>query len=295
MATNIDPELLRRILAGETVDGYGLGRGNYTGPRISPNEDGSGDPRNYESVIYKNVADPSWGTSVWDTWNTDGTYRGQGSGDSDNLSLAKFIALSLAAYGGANALSGATAPSTAGLTGYDAAMADLAASSPAFPAGTASGAAAAGTAAAGAAAGGTGAATAAGTGLTAKGVLDAIGGAKGAAGLLGAAAGALDSGDKQNTSSKDPWAPAQPFLKGLLTQGQQLSDKYAAQPFNEAQKTAYGNIGGLLDSINQGAGGLMQGMAANASGANQFRRGGGLLGGSMGYTFTPGRYGNFGV
>lgn len=134
--------------------------------------------------------------------------------------------------------------------------------------------------------------------------------AKGAAGsglnagsLLGAVAGALDGGDKQQTSSRDPWAPAQPFLKQQLDQGQALATQYQQQPFSQAQQTAYGNLGGLLDTINRNAGGLLSGFNAAASGANNYDRanprrqltGGQALGQMDLSAYAPGLLGNFGT
>lgn len=89
--------------------------------------------------------------------------------------------------------------------------------------------------------------------------------------LLGAGLGALGSKSQTQTSTRDPWSAAQPFLKQQLAQGSQLSNQYAAQPFSQAQQNAYGNVGGLLDYINGNAGGLMAN--AGAVGQNQFRRG----------------------
>ena len=90
--------------------------------------------------------------------------------------------------------------------------------------------------------------------------------------LAGTALGAMSGKDQQQTSSRDPWGPAQPFLQDLIGQGQQLSQAYQQQPFSQQQQTAYNNLGGLLNAINTGAGGLLAGMNANASGANNFDR-----------------------
>lgn len=118
-------------------------------------------------------------------------------------------------------------------------------------------------------------------------------------GVLGAAAGALSSKDQQQTSSRDPWAPAQPMLKGLIDQLPALQQQYAQQPFNDAQKAGYNNMAGLLDLVNRNAGGLLGGFQANASGANQFVRGQprGLIGSSFSPTaeqWSPQSYGRFG-
>lgn len=118
-------------------------------------------------------------------------------------------------------------------------------------------------------------------------------------GVLGAAAGALSSKDQQQTSSRDPWAPAQPMLKGLIDQLPALQQQYAQQPFNDAQKAGYNNMAGLLDLVNRNAGGLLGGFQANASGANQFVRGQprGLIGSSFSPSpqeWNPQSYGRFG-
>lgn len=104
-------------------------------------------------------------------------------------------------------------------------------------------------------------------------ILQALGGGKGVAALLGGAAGALDGGDKQQSASRDPWGPAQPYLKGLLSEGADLYGQMKAQPLSQSQGAGYANVGGLLDLINQNAGGLLSGPQANASGANSFVRG----------------------
>lgn len=89
-------------------------------------------------------------------------------------------------------------------------------------------------------------------------------------GLAGLAA--YDAKDQKQTMTKDPWGPAQPYLKGLMADGATLYDQYKQNPFSAQQKTAYNNLGGLLNTINANAGGLMSGFQANASGANNFDR-----------------------
>jgi hypothetical protein len=121
-------------------------------------------------------------------------------------------------------------------------------------------------------------------------------------GLLGAYLGYQDGKDKEQTSKTEPWGPAQPYLKGLLSEGAGLYDQYKQQPFTQAQQNAYGNYGNVLDFINANAGGLMSGFDANARGANQFQRGKPrtLLGNSYDaatspVSWQPSLLGNFGT
>ena len=118
--------------------------------------------------------------------------------------------------------------------------------------------------------------------------------------LLGAGMGAMGGKDQQQTNSRAPWEPMQPYLKALAQEGADLYAKYKAQPFSQAQQNAYGNIGGLLDLVNANAGGLLSGFQANADGRNQFRRGqqNTLIGSSFNPTaaqWQPGLLGNFGT
>ncbi len=337
---NIDPELLARILRGEPVDEYMLGRGNAIwDPNLSADQQ---NPNAFEDVIYGGTSKDGWTTNKWNTWNKDGTYRGAGSGDSDALSTLKFLATAAAGYYGGNALAGlgegaAAAGAGAGeAAGGSALDALLAGGGYGADAGTLVGGSAltsGGTSALGttladagimSAAGGGGlgmlgsAAGSAGSlgslgsagsvgsaGSTASTLSNMADAAKTASsglnlgGVLGAAAGALSSKDQQQTTSRDPWAPAQPMLKGLIDQLPALQQQYAQQPFNDAQKAGYNNYAGLLDLVNRNAGGLLSGAQANASGQNQFVRGQprGLIGSSFNPTaqeWSPQSYGRFG-
>lgn len=118
--------------------------------------------------------------------------------------------------------------------------------------------------------------------------------------ILGGIAGAAGGKDSTNSSTNAPWEPATPFLTQQLAQGQGLSQKYQDQPFSQAQQTAYGNVGGLLDALNHNAGGLLQGFQANANGGNQFVRGqqkpltgAGVVPGGPGW--TPWQIGDYGT
>ena len=77
-------------------------------------------------------------------------------------------------------------------------------------------------------------------------------------GLLGAKA----SGNTTTSASKDPWAPAQPYLLQNLAQNQAMSNQYNANPFSNEQKAAYQ---GLLNTVanSQAAGNGLLGMASN--------------------------------
>jgi len=46
-------------------------------------------------------------------------------------------------------------------------------------------------------------------------------------------------GTTQNTiQNKDPWGPAQSYLKDNLAQNQRMQDYYSANPFSQEQKQA---------------------------------------------------------
>ena len=89
---------------------------------------------------------------------------------------------------------------------------------------------------------------------------------------LGAYQGYQDGKDQQQTQTRDPWGPAQPYILEALQQGQKLNQQYQAQPFSPQQQTAYNNLGGLLNLANTNAPGLLSGFQANATGANNYDR-----------------------
>lgn len=84
-------------------------------------------------------------------------------------------------------------------------------------------------------------------------------------GLLGALAGK----DTTTSASKDPWGPAQPYLKDNLAQNAAMQEHYRLNPFSNEQKAAYQ---GLLDTNanNQANAPIMQ---ANANNFMQSKRG----------------------
>lgn len=292
MADKLTEELLRRILAGETVDGMFLGQGNG-GAQIGGDAGNEG-PRQMDTIYRPGQS--STMRNSWDAWNTSGDYLGQGTADSDLASGLKFLGTALAGYYGANALggagggaggaggaSGAVGGAGGGAGGGAATFGNanlLGAANPYGMAGGALESAAADSLAAGglnAGTFGTGASIAGGNAFSPFGGAAAASSipdwlSKNLGGLAGAALGAASSQDQEQTTTRDPWGPAQPFLRQQIDQGMALSKQYADQPFSPQQQTAYNNFGGLLNAINGGAGGLLQGMSANASGANNYDR-----------------------
>lgn len=67
-----------------------------------------------------------------------------------------------------------------------------------------------------------------------------------AVGVVGSAV-MSDSGSKSGggagtqTSTKEPWLAAQPWIKQNMAQGQAMQDRYTAQPFSPQQNAAYAN------------------------------------------------------
>ena len=308
MARN--PSLRQQIGESDAGAYYGIDPASRQGDYYLANDE-QGRP-----LIYRDLERNTWGQDVAAAYGMDGQPVGISSGDSTALGLTKFILSSLAAYGGVNAADGMVNGATAASTGGAPSTATLGSDALAvnFPEITAADLAGSGTAISGGnglvggtyglgstATLGSAAKTAGNASSLVSGAKDVMGAASGmnAGAVLGAVAGALDSKDKEATSSRDPWAPMQPYLLGLAEDGRGLYNQYKAQPFSPAQQTAYGNVGGLLDVLNQNAGGLLQGMQANATGANQFVRGKprALTGSAPidGMAFTPGLLGNFGT
>lgn len=334
---NLTPEQLAGLKRGIVPEGYSVGVGGYES-RGDQGIDSAQDPY---YVLYQGMEDPTWGTGKWNTWDLNGNYLGYGSADSELRGLVKAAALAAAMYGGAtygaNAMGGeAAAGGGAGGAAGGAAggssitlptTAEMAAGMAPASAGTAAGAmpainiAATGAGAAGA--GASGAAGAGGAGAGGGGASGGTGSAAGAgkglfdifgadgsinygkllSGLAGAYMGYQDSKDKEDVSRREPWGPAQPYIKGLLGEGAGLFDQYKAEPFSPTEQTAYSNLGNTYDFINANAGGLMSGFDATARGANQFSRNNprrGLIGNSYDaatspVAWNPGLLGSFGT
>ena len=104
--------------------------------------------------------------------------------------------------------------------------------------------------------------------------------------LIGAGLGALgSSGDttKTDTSKKEPWGPAQDWMKANLKTGQNLQNYYEQNPFNQLQKTGYQNSFTGLDNFNQN---MMPGLMdfANQMMTSRYeRQRGGPAGSGAGY------------
>ena len=76
-------------------------------------------------------------------------------------------------------------------------------------------------------------------------------------GLLGGAGGGSSQGGTQ-TMNKDPWLPAQDWMKSNLATGQNLQNYYQKNPFNQQQQAAYGNLASGSDYLNRVTPGLLQ-------------------------------------
>lgn len=313
MAQDLTPQQILAVLSARnarTQEEYnailaaaGLGGGNPLEYRESQNfqhMDNTGDSSPVLGAPNRQITQQigsggsSTGSNTWDP--TTGKYTGLSSGMSENAQMLMALTmLAGGAYGAyaAGGGAGASAGAAGGMSGMDLAAdagmgsinsgggglwnasggvsgMDLAADggmgsvsgggSSLGSAGTVAGTSAGSSALTNA---GTNAATNAGTKLLTDN----------AGGIVGSVLGALDSGDKTQTQNRDPWGPAQPYLKGLLGEGADLYNQYKQQPFSQAEQTGYGNVGNVLDYINANAGGLLSGFQANASGANQFQRG----------------------
>lgn len=76
------------------------------------------------------------------------------------------------------------------------------------------------------------------------------------AAILGPIAGAVvggllsdDGGGQTQQQSRDPWGPAQPWLKEQISRGQALQNFYQQNPFGPQQKVAYQNLFGDIDNF----------------------------------------------
>jgi hypothetical protein len=135
--------------------------------------------------------------------------------------------------------------------------------------------------------------SAAGGAGSASGLLSGL---KDYAPLIGAGLGALAGQDTTTSSSKDPWGPAQQYLKDNLAQNAAMQKYYQANPFSTEQKSAYQ---GIFDANanNMANAPIMQ---ANANNFLQSNRGvmpqmQGLLSGTKATPIDWSKYANIGV
>lgn len=71
------------------------------------------------------------------------------------------------------------------------------------------------------------------------------------------------------TVTKDPWAPAAPWLQSNLAVGQNLQNQYAANPFSATQQRAYGQQFSNSDQMRQ----IMNAIMGQAGQRQPFNRG----------------------
>lgn len=116
--------------------------------------------------------------------------------------------------------------------------------------------------------------------------------------LGGAALGALSAKDQNqtSTSTRDPWGPAQQYLKDNLATNARMQDYYAKNPFSAEQKGAYQGLFNTLAN-NQANGNVLLG---NASKFGQSSRGqvpqmAGLLTGTQAPIIDWAKYANIGL
>lgn len=87
--------------------------------------------------------------------------------------------------------------------------------------------------------------------------------------VLGAASGARD---QTQSASKEPWGPAQPFLKDVLSRAGGMLPNYLDNPISPEQRQAMNNVFGLTNAGMNAVPGLLANM--NAAGGGYNRRGG---------------------
>lgn len=94
--------------------------------------------------------------------------------------------------------------------------------------------------------------------------------------VAGAVVGGMMGGDDQQTQtqSRDPWGPAQPWLRQNLQTGQNLQGYYQQNPFNQLQRTSYQNIAGDIDNFRNNINPGLMDFANRLMGTNYSRQGG---------------------
>lgn len=94
--------------------------------------------------------------------------------------------------------------------------------------------------------------------------------------VAGAVVGGMMGGDDQQTQtqSRDPWGPAQPWMRQNLQTGQNLQGYYQQNPFNQLQRTSYQNIAGDIDNFRNNINPGLMDFANRLMGTNYSRQGG---------------------
>lgn len=305
---NLSPDFVQQLLAllangGSTVqDGYGY-FGDYSGGQYASPESGMSGSQGALSGISRVPMDQAKSSRMVEEFGTDGAFQGTRQDTYTNplADLAKFAAMAAGVQGAGMLADGSMgslfggATGTAGGTSLGGGIGQLASGIPGGSAalpmletmGTLPANLAGSVAAIPALSGSSGFLD----GL--KSLTQSVGGLGSLAGPLGGLLGAATSQDKTMTSSAAPWEAAQPLLKGLLGTGEQLAGQIGKETPN--QQTAYGNLYGLLNTMNTQAPGRMAGFGANASGANNYDRANprrALTGGTFDLSsFLPGLFG----
>jgi hypothetical protein len=217
------------------------------------------------------AAAPSGGSITGGMWANPvpGSLGAVGAGDLTLAASGGLEGLGAMAAGGGGLLGASEAASLTNSIGAQAAIpAEIgtAATTAANTAGTSMANAAGlnGTSILGGAAAGGGLLNSIGSGI--KGLNDLTGGNLGS--IIGAIGGAAASKDTTTSAQKDPWGPAQSYLKDNLATNAAMQKYYQANPFSQEQKTAYQ---GLLNTNANGisnAGNYNQ-IAQNFMGSNR--------------------------
>lgn len=74
-----------------------------------------------------------------------------------------------------------------------------------------------------------------------------------------------------DTTSKAPWAPAQPWVMNNLNTGQNLQEYYQSHPLSSLQQQGYQNLFGSLDNYQSNVAPALQSVANRLMGSNYTR------------------------
>lgn len=116
----------------------------------------------------------------------------------------------------------------------------------------------------------------------AQSLANLVGGAGNLGSIVGGLLGAADSKDGVQTQSRDPWGPAQGYLKNLLGDAEALRKQRAATPFSARQTQAYDNAFGLADQAQAALPGLLDFAQQMQGGGFNWQRGQSAIPGQTG-------------